>query len=280
MKFIKNKITDSGREYLQILSLFVCFCLPTIANVSEIIRTILGGQELDFETAKYYYLMLSGNWIIGFLLMVYVLFNFFRKSNKETILNKGNVYHRHTYTWYLFCSKVLGYDKCNLVLVPIYMQFKLILADTFKEYPLNESLFMEKNYNIQITKNITPNMTSKVFNVVIEDTYPIEDNQIPEEYLELNMIRIKRTSNKVGERVYCRDLIDSVVEEIRLLPEDSTINVFATTNPKNTYEIVKKGLCLADRSNIKRVNVFQQKGFGKREFEKKSYTVLNNEINN
>ncbi|MBU5304832.1 hypothetical protein [Eubacterium callanderi] len=275
MKYIKNKIIDSSREILQIISLIACFIFPRVVNLSEIIRTILGGENPNFETAKYYYLMLSGNWTIGFLVALYVLFNFFRKSNKEIILNKGNIYHKHSYAWYWFCSKILGYEKCSLILVPIFMQFKLVLKDTFKEYPLDNSFFPEKECEVQIIKNIDNDKAIfEEVNLVIEDTYPIQDSQIPRNNVDLNVIKIKRISEKIGKRVYCRTFVDSIVEIIRELPEGTILNIFATTNPKHTYEIAKKGISLAERSNIKRVNIFQQKGNGKREFENKKNKVL------
>lgn len=260
---------------MQIISLIACFIFPRVVNLSEIIRTILGGENPNFETAKYYYLMLSGNWTIGFLVALYVLFNFFRKSNKEIILNKGNIYHKHSYVWYWFCSKILGYEKCSLILVPIFMQFKLVLKDTFKEYPLDNSFFPEKECEVQIIKNIDNDKAIfEEVNLVIEDTYPIQDSQIPRNNVDLNVIKIKRISEKIGKRVYCRTFVDSIVEIIRELPEGTILNIFATTNPKHTYEIAKKGISLAERSNIKRVNIFQQKGNGKREFENKKNKVL------
>ena len=65
-----------------------------------------------------------------------------------------------------------------------------------------------------------------------------------------------------------------IIEEIRGLGEDITLNIFSTTNPKNTFEIVKKAIFLADRGNIKHVYVFQQEGHGERCFEDKAEKVL------
>jgi len=73
IKRVKNIIVDSGREYLQLLSLCICLVFPKLVNLSKIIRILLGGQKPDFETAKYYYLMILGNWVIGLLLVLYVL---------------------------------------------------------------------------------------------------------------------------------------------------------------------------------------------------------------
>ncbi|WPK69001.1 hypothetical protein EUCA11A_31760 [Eubacterium callanderi] len=140
---------------------------------------------------------------------------------------------------------------------------------------MDNSFFPEKECEVQIIKNIDNDKAIfEEVNLVIEDTYPIQDSQIPRNNVDLNVIKIKRISEKIGKRVYCRTFVDSIVEIIRELPEGTILNIFATTNPKHTYEIAKKGISLAERSNIKRVNIFQQKGNGKREFENKKNKVL------
>ena len=53
-----------------------------------------------------------------------------------------------------------------------------------------------------------------------------------------------------------------------------TLNIFSTTNPKNTYEIIKNSIMLAERGNIKHVNVFQQNNEGEREFNNKPHKVI------
>ena len=52
------------------------------------------------------------------------------------------------------------------------------------------------------------------------------------------------------------------------------LNIFSTTNPKNTYEIIKNSIMLAERGNIKHVNVFQQHNEGEREFYNKPYKII------
>jgi len=268
-------ILDSEREIFQILSLAICFAFPKIVNLSEIIRTLLGGENTTIENAKYYYLMRSGNWTMGCLIALYVLFGLFRKYNKEQILNRGNVYHDKPYWWYWFCAKVLGYEKCNLILVPIYTQFKLVLSDTFIEYPFDESIFPEEECEVIVEKNLyNENVASKEVNLIIQDTYPISENQIPKTMISNNTIVVKRISDRFGKRVYCRKFVDCIVEVIRNLPEDITLNIFATSNPKNTYEMVKKGILLAERGNVEHVNVFQQKIKGERGFDDKPHKIM------
>ena len=274
IKQIKNFILYSGRELMQILILFICLIGPTIFNLAGIIKMLLGEASPTLENAKYYYLMLSGNGIIGILFAVYVLI-WIRKSNKHKLFNSGNIYHNKPYWWYWLCSKILGYQKCNLILVPISTQYKLILRETFEEYPFGGSDFPQRNCQIDVKKSSEKfEFINGDVSLIIEDTYPILPDQIPSRFISTNFIWVRRESLRLGERVYSEELVDVIIEEIRGLGDDITLNIFATTNPKNTFEIVKKAIFLADRGNIKHVYVFQQEGRGKRCFEDKAEKVL------
>lgn len=274
MRKIFNKLQDSAREILQIMILILTFLFPRMVNLSEVIRTLFGGQKPDFSTVKYYYLMESGNLTIGILMCLYVLINFVRKSNKDVVFNKGNRYHDHPYIWYWFCSKVLGYENCNLILVPIHMQMKLVIRDTFRGYPFSDDMFPKAESEVVISKqNILDSVNINEVNLILEDTYPIFDEQIKPSDLELPTIRIRRKPEDKTNRVYSGEYVDKIVAVLRDLPEDVIVNIFATINPKHCYEIAKKGIALGGRSNLKQVNVFQQKGYGKREFVHK-YKIL------
>lgn len=204
---------------------------------------------------------------------LYILINVIRKSNKEKVFNRKNFYHSKPYCWYWFCSKILGYEKCNLILVPIYTQFKLILRGTFEEYPFDEGIFPKTKCKIKV-KKIIKNTDKKNVNLIIEDTYKIELKQIPIKLIKNNTIIIQRVANRIGERVYSEKLIEKVIEEVRNLEENITLNIFATTNPRHTYEIARKAIALGERSNIKHVNVFQQESYGERNFSDKTYKII------
>lgn len=268
MKKSEN-ILDKRREISQIILLLICLFLPCLINLSEKIKFLFGAKDPNFDTAIYYYLMKAGNPIIGIVLMFFILFKLVRSSNKNNILNKGNRYHDHSYIWYWFCSNILGYESCNLVLVPIHMQIKLVVRDTFKNFPLNDDMFSECNN--EVFKRIT-NVEYKTdnINLILEDTYFIRDAQINEVDLNKFTIRISRKIEDEGTRSYSSTFVDEVVTSLRDLPEDTNVNIFATINPKHCYEISKKGIALANRGNLKQVFVYQQEDYsGKRKFEKR-----------
>ena len=55
------------------------------------------------------------------------------------MFNKGNYYKQYMIWMVLDMFKVYwGTKECNLIQVPIYMQFKLVLNDTFEKYNCGE----------------------------------------------------------------------------------------------------------------------------------------------
>jgi len=252
-KFI-GKIIDNGRAIFQIILLVICFLFPKHVNLSEIIRTLFGGQSPDFSTAKYYYLMQSGNWTMGILLAIIVLFKFIRKSNEDKILFNGNIYHDYPYIWFWFCSKILGYNSCNLILVPIAMQYKLVIRGTFEKYPIPEESFPEKDMNVVVKY----------------------DNKDAENANEINLITTfisfsGKLSSGIGyfSRIYNIKFVKEICKEARALPEKAIVNIYSTTNPRHNYEIAKQAFSLANRGNIKELYIYQQEKGNARKFSER-----------
>ena len=136
------------------------------------------------------------------------------------------------------CAKVLGYTKCNLKLVPIYLQFELVMNDTFAEYDVgtDDDYPIIENEEIKIDK-LNWNQVSQEINLVLEDTYPITKSQLPVLKKALSTIRIVRKRPDQA-RYYSPQFVAKIVDEIRKLPSNvNTVNVFATTNPKHTKQI-------------------------------------------
>lgn len=254
---------------MQIILFVICLLFPQYVNLSEIIRTLFGGQSPDFSTAKYYYLMQSGNWTMGIILAIIVLFKFIRKSNEDKILFNGNIYHNYPYFWFWFCSKILGYNSCNLILVPIAMQYKLVIRGTFEKYQIPEESFPEHDINVVVKYD---NMDAENFNeinLILEDTYPIDKNQIPELEKSLRTINIKHDRKDDVSRIYNTKFVKEICKVVRSLPENSIVNIYSTTNPRHNYEIAKQAFCLANRSNIKELYIYQQETGNTRKFNKK-----------
>ena len=82
--------------------------------------------------------------------------------------------------------------------------------------------------------------------------------------------------NNDNNRYYSDMFIKKIVQEVRNLPEDININIFATTNPKQTKCIVEQAFKLADRGNINKLYVFKQESTANRMFKEKGVKVYQN----
>lgn len=203
MKIFFKKIEENSRSIIQIILLIISFFLPAIIDASSWIEFFLQNSELNFENAKYYFMLKAGNWVIGIGFMLFVL-NQIRKTNKERLFNTKNVYHNYPYIWYWICAKVLGYAKCNLKLVPIYLQFKLVMNDTFAEYDVgtDDDYPIIENEEIKISK-LNWNQVSQEINLVLVDTYPITKSQLPVLKKTLSTIVIVRKRPDQASELYC-----------------------------------------------------------------------------
>ena len=191
-------------------------------------------------------------------------------------MNNSNVYHDYPFFWYWFCARILGIKKCNLILVPIYMQFKLVIEDIFDEYPLDEDDFPvikdEADSDVEEI-NMDMDMELSEMNLILEDTYVIESRQIPFSKKDLPTIKISRNINNNHTRHFSPKFIQKISEEIRKLPQINRINIYATTNPMNTLRIIRTTFKMADRGNIDHIFVYQQKNKGIRVFCEKGYKI-------
>lgn len=276
MKQLFKKLQESARSIVEIIVLVMAFFIPSIINATGIIELCLKDTSINFDNIKYYFLLNAGNQVIGIVLMVIALLKI-RKFNKEKIFNTKNVYHNYPYLWYWFCAKVLGYETCNLKLVPPYLQFKLVLNDTFPKYSVeeNDDYPVIEDEEIEIKKANFEQVSNEV-NLVLADTYPIENQQLPSIKRRLSTITINRVRPDVF-RYYSPQFIAKIVDEVRNLPRNVTdVNVFPTTNPKHALKIARDVFKLAERGNIEKLVVFPQDNKGIRKFAKKGEIIYKN----
>lgn len=271
-----NRIKDWAYQWLQVIILIFSLFVPTIFDFTNVIRLILEDKALDFDTAQYYLLANLGNWAIGVVIMLFVVLMFFRKHNSESMLNIGKEYHNHSYLGYLFCAKILGYKKCCLVRVPVPMQFKLIIYDTFKEYDYGE----DADYKIIDDEKITVkkpdgNYTDTV-NLVLSDTYAINKELLPNSTKKLSTIWIMRDNKGNTIRAFSNKFYEEVRNSVGKLPANvCKINLYATLNPKHCWWIARNVFKQANRSNIQELVVFPQPNKnGKWNFAEKGISIF------
>lgn len=254
----------------QIILLGFALILPHFINLTKLIADHISRGSVDFSSLYLYLIFISGNFAGGIVLFVFGLREF-RKVNSEKIFNSKSYYHNYYYWWYWICGKILGFKKCNLVRVPIFMQFKLVTRQTFEDYLVGENYASKKEKIVLVTNSSND---ASIINLVLSDTYPIESSQIPKGKEFSNTIWISRENKKDSQRYYNKEFVKVILNSVRSLNKSVIrINVFATTNPKHTLEIVESVFNLGGRDNIKSLYVYQQNSTDERIFETIGYKI-------
>ena len=274
MKGFIDKIINNGTQIIEIILLTCCFVAPFAVNAAGLFSEYVAKTTPDPENVLAYLIVRAGNKAMAIALLFFVLWRV-RAHNKDFLMNRGNAYHQYPYAWYWFCANILGIRKCNLVRVPIYMQFKLVIKGTFTDYPLDESAYpVAENEADACTSVINEEVHDKEVNLILEDTYCVEPQQISRIKQELRTMKVSRNNDSNKERHFSQKFIDAVINTVRDLDQNSIVNIYATTNPMNTKHIASRAVALADRGNIQHLYVYQQKNSDDRMFETKGYKIF------
>lgn len=184
---------------------------------------------------------------------VYVVLHY----NRNETMNVLNIYHNYRYIWYFFCAKILRFGKCNLIHVPIAMQLKLCINCTFKEYLYNEEFIPLIEDDMVRVKKYNWKIEHHIINLILEDTYPVFENQIPEELRALPTLVICRNEGDNFSRHFSQKFIDTITTEMHKLNDKLEVNLFATTNPRHNHAIAKSAFMNANNGEIIHLRVFQ-----------------------
>mgnify|MGYP000853122451 FL=1 len=270
---MRDWIKDNSDRLVEILILIACMILPFFIDVQGMFGDYLKNNYLTPDNIVPYLSIKGGRYILAIVLTLLCLFGI-RKHNKEVTMNRKNIYHKYSYFWYWFCAKVLGIKKCSLVLVPIYMQFKLVIQSIFEDYPLDQGDYpvIDDETDIKTTK-LNWSCNPSEINMILEDTYQIDIKQIPSEKSNLPTIKISRNDGNSTGRHFSQKFIESIITETRSLGNGVRVNVYATTNPMNTYNIAKQVFKIANRGNLAELYVYQQGSTGSRLFENKGKKI-------
>lgn len=273
MKKIIDDIKSNGRQIFEIIILAFITVLPLFLDLSEIFKEYLEENPISPDNFLMNLAVRKGNYIAS-LIFIGVTLYFLRRINDGYTMNQKYIYHDYPYAWYWICAKVLSIKKCNLVLVPIHMQFKLVIRATFDDYPLEESDYPPDDYEMdcQIQEK-NSSMSDNEINLLLEDTYKLGLRQLPKSKQGLKTIKISRNNGVDMSRHFSQKFIDTVINQVRSLSGGTVINVYATTNPMNTKHLASSAFGLGDRGNIAHLYVFQQSKNGIRRFEEKGYRI-------
>ena len=274
MKKLCETISSNGRQILEIVALIIVTFIPWVVDFQEIFKEYLANQPISPDDFFWQAALRMGKPVASVILFFAVLI-VIRKFNQGFVMNRKRVYHDYCYAWYWFCAKILGIKSCDLVLVPIYMQFKLVIRATFQEYPLDETEYpvVENESDSKVLETNQGDPTREI-NLVLEDTYEIEARQIPKSKQGYRTIKISRNSGADSSRHFSQKYIEAIIKCIRDLKGKVSVNVYATTNPMSTKHIAKRAFGLGERGNVEHLYVFQQSKDGRRRFEEKGKKIF------
>jgi len=194
---------------------------------------------------------LTAGIIISILLLIY-----FRRINKSKFFNTGNKYGNYPLFIYYVASKVFGFGCVNLVRIPIYLQFHLVIKEVFEciEVDQNTEVVGEK---IKL-QSMNMNENSEELNLILEDTYEITKEQIPVSKQGDPTIIISNGNEFNGVRTFNQKFVDEVRKQTNSYSKKfNYINIFATTNSKHNKIIIESSFKNAGRTGFKNLVVFQ-----------------------
>ena len=274
MKKLFEKILSNGRQIIEIISLIIVTAIPWVVDLKKIFKEYLSNHPISPDDFFWQVAFRMGKPVASAVLFFAVL-RVIWKLNQGFIMNGKRVYHDYCYGWYWLCAKILGIKSCDLVLVPIYMQFKLVIRATFSDYPLDETEYpLIQNESESTITELNHDKQTREINLVLEDTYVINEQQIPKSKQGYRTIKISRNNGADSSRHFSQKYIDTIIICVRSMRRKVTINIFATTNPLNTKHIANRAFGLGERGNIEHLYVFQQSKDGRRMFESKGHKVF------
>ena len=246
----------------QCCQLFLIVLIPIYFTNSSVADIINVNDKINVNGVEIliYYAVRQGDFVVS-LFFVLMLIRLYYKINENKLLNVGMRYHDHSMIYYHLCAKLLGYNKCSLVRVPIGMQFRLVLNDCFEEYDDGgDDVYAIGDKEDIKEKEIESTNCSRIINICIEDTYPINVAYIPSDLRRNKTIIISRyMESRKGIRSYSQALVDKVALIINNLSDDKyTVNIMATTNVRNTIRIARDVFKVGCRGKVEHLNVYQQ----------------------
>lgn len=270
-----NSVRFYAWELIKILAPIFVVVSSFYYDLSSVIYTDLDAPNsffsLVFSIALTYGSPASGLFLA--LLIGYYIY----KSNNKKIFNLKGIYISKEFVFKI--ASYVGYQECNLVNMPIYIQYRLLIRRVFTKFTI-ASFNIEENDSPCIVPQIeifsSPTELDTMI-LILEDTYEIKNNQIEDQISKISsnkriQIKISRYS---GTKIRKCDLsfVNAIRQVIAHYATNTTIHIFATTNPKNNMRIFEQCFASLERDTIKKIYVYDQSKDGERIFDKK-YSVF------
>ncbi|MER2189627.1 MAG: hypothetical protein ABS951_01620 [Solibacillus sp.] len=193
--------------------------------------------------------------VIG-LVLAYLVLIIIRNNNKERVFNNGNIYYDMSYVYYWIAAKLLGYSKVTLMNVPIYLHYIICFKGDFQDIEYVKADEIDKPVQVKI---INDNRLGNTINILIKDTYDIEEWMLPREILNAPMIIIDNYINTQNQRLFNKNIekeLKKQIDQYSIIYTD--VNIFATTNTETSKSLINYCFKTAGRTGFKKVYVYKQ----------------------
>ena len=233
-----------------------------------------GCYQYTFGSQKVEYLKIFGEVLnsLDFLFISIVILFLFRFFFKEkTFNNSGNLYYDFPYLVFYVAGKILNYKKIDLVQVPVWLQYKIVIDNTFNHIDYGVGLKKIEDEHVVETKNNFDETSIKEINLILSDTFEVKFESIPIDKHDLPTITIKRNIEGDKERKYSPEFINKV-RNIVVEYNDSceVINIYSYTNTQHNFLIAKDCFKTGYRNLLKKINIYQP--------DKKTFTFVKKHV--
>lgn len=240
-------------------------------DFSRVIYTDLDAPN-SFFSLVFSIALTYGSLAGGLFLALLIGYYIYKSNNKKTFNLKG-IYISKEFVFKI--ASYVGYQECNLVNMPIYIQYRLLISRVFTKFTI-ASFNIEENDSHCIVPQIeifsSPTELDTMI-LILEDTYEIKNNQIEDQISKISsnkriQIKISRYSGtKIRE--YDLRFVNVIRTVVAQYAPNTTLHIFATTNSKNNLGIFEQCFASLERDTIKQIYVYEQNKGGERIFDKK-----------
>ncbi len=205
--------------------------------------------------------------IIGIIILIVIL-KLIKKNNYEKEFFPGDLYGKAPWIFYEL-ALILGFRKLSLIKKPYNIIFQVLAT---KKFDLIDSESSDQNVNFTLIE--TNILENNECNIVVSDTYPILNYQVPQKFIGNKTYKFERQGD-VGKRIFSKDFMDSIGKIIVECRKNKLkMNIFLTTNIQNTRYLVEEYLLVGGRDYIN-IEVFQQNmSSTNKEFLDKGYRYI------
>lgn len=242
-----------------ILPILVIILFPLLAIIDNPLKNLTNeflAEQLGEKVLQQIFLLSFPHLFIIYLIIAMLIVRHFNK-NKYFANGESHGFDM-SYIWFFIASKILGYGQCDLQLVPIPLQYKLVIKKSFESITVQSDQFYPiiEDEKIEVSKCNKSNTSTSIINIVLSDTYTLEENNLPTWLDNFPTIKISRTTTN-NRRSISQEFLNLVQETVNIERNNySTINLFATTNPKHNLIIANSCFKTGNRCMLKRINVY------------------------